>query len=299
MAKSKIIILAVILLVLITGFWFKDNPSNFLRTSILKIYDNFNNNFQNFQKTEIGNLITEISKEVFTPPPLNAGGKANQAVLTKVKIIAESNIQRFDNGGLLPLIENVALNAAAKAKAEDMFLKQYFEHVSPSGMSPAELVSSYGYDYIVTGENLILGNFENEKELVQLWMDSPGHRANILNGRYTEIGVAIIKGSYEGNTVWIGVQEFGLPLSACPKPMNSLKNQIDSYKSQLNNLIFQINEKRNELNNTKHRGEQYNNLADQYNELVRQYQLIADESRLLITQYNNQVNFFNQCAAGK
>ena len=291
MVKNKIIILIIILSALVAGFWFKNN--------ILNIYNNFNNNLQDFQKTEIGNLITEVGKEVFTPSPLNIGGKATQAVLIKAKIIAETNTQRYNqNDGLLPLFENEKLNKAALAKANDMFLNQYFEHISLSGMSPAKLVQSFGYEYIATGENLILGNFAGEKELVQSWMDSPGHRANILNKRYTEIGVAIIKGNYKGDTVWMGVQEFGLPLSACSEPSNSLKKQIDSYKNQLDNLSAQINEKRDQLNNTNPRSEQYNNLVDQYNQLVRQYQLLADESKEFISQYNSQVNAFNQCVAG-
>ncbi len=231
---------------------------------------------------------------------MNIGGEKTQAVLTKAKIIAQTNIQRYDQAvGLLPLLENEKLNEAALAKVNDMFLNQYFEHISLFGVGPGKLVQSFGYDYIVTGENLILGNFKSEKELVQAWMDSPGHKANILNNRYTEIGVAIIKGNYEGNTVWIGVQEFGLPLSACPKPSDSLKNQIDSAKSQLDNLSAQINERRIQLNNTNPRSEKYNNLVAEYNQLVNRYQSLADESKGFFAQYNNQVNIFNQCVAGK
>jgi len=292
MVKTKVLILTIILLALGVGFYFKND--------VVKFYNDFNKGVQDFQKTEIGNLITEMGKEVFTPPPLNIGGVKNQAVLIKAKIIAETNIQRYDEGeGLLPLFENEKLNEAALAKANDMFLNQYFEHISPSGVGPAELVQRFGYDYIVTGENLILGNFASEKELVQAWMDSPGHRANILNDRYTEIGVAIIKGNYKGDTVWIGVQEFGLPMSACSKPSDSLKNQIDSYKSQLDSLTVQINEKQGQLNNINRRSERYNDLADLYNQLVKQYQSLADEAKGFITQYNNQVNIFNQCVAGK
>ena len=295
MAKNKIIILILILLAFASGFYFRNN--------ILDIYNSaswrINNNFQEFQKTEIVNLITEAGKEVFAPPPLNIGGIKNQTVLIKSKIIAETNAQRYNqNDGLLPLFENQKLNEAALAKANDMFLNQYFEHISLSGVGPAKLVQSFGYEYITTGENLILGNFKSEKELVQSWMDSPGHRANILNNRYSEIGVAIIKGSYKGDTVWIGVQEFGLPLSSCPEPSNSLKDKINSSKNQLDSLSDQINGKRDQINNTKPRSEQYNILIDQYNQLVGQYQLIVDESKVFIEQYNNQVNTFNQCVAG-
>lgn len=296
MAKTKIIILTIILLALVAGFYFKNDVIKFYNSASWRI----NKQVQDFQKTEIGNLITEVGKEVFAPPPLNIGGAKTQAVLTKAKIIAETNIQRYNQGeGLLPLFENEKLNEAALSKANDMFLNQYFEHISPSGKDPGKLVQSFGYDYIATGENLILGNFASEKELVQAWMDSPGHKANILNNRYTEIGVAIIKGNYKGDTVWLGVQEFGLPLSACLEPSDSLKNQINSYKNQLDSLSAQINEKRGQLNNTNPRSERYNNLVDQYNQLVGQYQSLANEAKEFIAQYNNQVNVFNQCVAGK
>lgn len=292
MAKKKVIIVVVILLLILSaGFYFKSD--------ILKIYNNLNKGFADFQKSDIGNLISKAGKEVFSPPPLFVNNKAGNAVLTKAKIIEETNSQRYLEGeNLFPLFENKKLTESALAKANDMFLNQYFEHVSPSGVGPSDLVKSFGYDYIVTGENLILGNFANEKELVQAWMDSPGHRANILNNRYSEIGVAIVKGTYEGDSVWIGVQEFGLPLSNCSEPSITLQNQIEQNKIQLDNLASQIAQKKAELNNTNSHSKEYNNLVDEYNQLVQIYQPLAEESKTLILQYNNQVNVFNNCVAG-
>lgn len=291
MKKSYLIILILILVTLCAGFFFKDN--------LLNIYSDFNKNLQKLEKIDFGNVLNEIKKEVLTPPPLNIGGQANSVVLTKANIISQTNIQRHDNGMLPALIENAKLNAAAKAKANDMFLHQYFEHVSPSGVDPGTLVKTYGYDYIVSGENLILGNFKNEEEVVQDWMNSPGHRANILNNRFVDIGVAIVKGTYKGQTVWIGVQEFGLPLSACEQPSTNLKNQIDADKSMLDQLSSQIDAKRSEINNTSPRSSKYNQLVDEYNQLVAQYNSLVQETKNLIAQYNNQVNMFNQCVAGQ
>ncbi len=291
MGKSKIIIIGLILIAIITGFYFKDN--------ILSIYNNAARNLQKFEKTDLVNIVNEFKKEISAPSPLNIGGKENLVVLIKAKIIAQTNIQRYNNGLLPPLIENLKLEAAAKAKAEDMFAKGYFEHISPSGVGPGELAKIYGYDYIVTGENLILGNFKNEQEVVQLWMDSPGHRANILNNRYTEIGVAIIKGNYKGETVWIGVQEFGLPLSACSQADIDLKNQIDFSKNKLEQLSDQIDVKKEDIDNTNKKSSNYNILVDEYNQLVNEYNSLNQETKNLIVQYNNQINIFNQCVVGK
>lgn len=297
MSKFYKVLLTVLLLAIIatgTLYFFKGN--------VLDIYDKFYNNFgenlQNFNKTDLGNIVSEIKKEIFTPPPLNIGGESNQVVLVRAKVIAQTNIQRYDNGALPPLSENAKLDAAALSKANDLFKNQYFEHVSPSGVDPGELVKNFGYDYIVAGENLILGNFKDEKEAVQLWMDSPGHRANILNNRFTEIGVAIIKGTYKGQTVWIGVQEFGLPLSSCAELNINLKSQINLNQNKLDQLSLQIDAKKDELEGTNKRSSQYNTLVDKYNQLVAQYNSLNQETKSLIAQYNSQVNVFNQCVAG-
>ena len=199
---------------------------------------------------------------------------------------------------LPPLSENQKLDEAAKAKAEDILAKQYFEHISPSGVGPGDLVKSYGYDFIVTGENLILGNFADEAEAVQDWMDSPGHRANILNERFTEIGVAFVKGTYEGRSVWVGVQEFGLPLSTCPQPETSLKSQIEANQSLLSQLSAELNSLKSQIESTNPRSNQYNNLVNEYNSLVAKYNNYNDQTKALIQEYNNEVNLFNQCVSG-
>lgn len=282
MKFSKIIIFILIVSAFGAGIYFRDD--------FLKFYK---------QKTEIGQTILQVEKQIFSPLPLNAGGAETKVVLLQSKIIAETNLQRQENGNLPALEENKMLDGAAAAKAADMFKNQYFEHVSPAGVDPGKLVQSFGYDYIVAGENLILGNFSSEKEVVQDWMNSPGHRANILNVRYTEIGVAVVKGKYKGQTVWIGVQEFGLPLATCSQPSGALKSQIDSEKSQLDLLSSQINQQKNQINNTNQNSKVYNQMIDDYNQLVAQYNSLAEQLKGNIATYNSQVNNFNGCVNGK
>jgi uncharacterized protein YkwD len=290
MAKSKIIIFVLVVAAFGAGVYFKDDA--------VKFYNSLNKQVKNFQKTDIGQTISQISKQILTPPPLNVGGSEQQVVLLQSKIITETNLQRQENGNLAALTENTKLDKAAAAKANDMFLNQYFEHVSPSGVGPGDLAQKYGYDYILEGENLILGNFSSEKEAVQDWMNSPGHRANILNNRFTEIGVAWIKGTYKGDTVWIGVQEFGLPISACAEPNDNLKNEIDSMKAQLDIILSQIDEKKNQIDNTNPRSAAYRQMVDDYNQLVAQYNPLVNQVKGIIADYNNQVNIFNSCVAG-
>ena len=291
MGKIKAIIIFVLIIAAFgAGVYFRDDAISF--------YNNLNKQVQDFRKTDIGQTISQVGKQIFTSSPLNAGGVSNNVILLQSKIIAETNLQRQENGNLPSLKENTKLDEAASAKANDMFLNQYFEHVSPSGIDPGKLVQSYGYDYIVAGENLILGNFSSEKEVVQDWMNSPGHRANILNNRFTEIGVAIIKGTYKGETVWIGVQEFGLPLSTCFQPNEALKNQIDSEKAQLDELSSEIDTKKNQIESTNKKSPAYRQMVDDYNQSVAQYNSLAEEVKGIIANYNNQVNNFNDCVAG-
>jgi uncharacterized protein YkwD len=299
--SNKIIIFILIIAALGSGFYFKAGVINF--------YDSISKGFQNFQKTkalsvitqasEIGSIVTQAAKELLTPPPLLAYKKVNSTGLLKSKIIAETNVQRQQNGNLPALNENVKLDEAAGAKANDMFLNQYFEHVSLSGVDPGKLLQNHGYDYLVAGENLILGNFSSEKELVEAWMGSPEHKANILNNRYTEIGVAIVKGTYKGQTVWISVQEFGLPSSTCVEPSAGLERGIDLEKNQLDALLVQINESKNQIDNTDQNAPAYGQMIDDYNQLVAQYNSLAEQVKEAIAAYNNQVNTFNDCLVGQ
>src|SRR5262249_8345343 len=126
--------------------------------------------------------------------PLRGGDASANVTLTQAGVIKWTNIQRQENGALPALTVNAKLNESAQLKLKDMFAKQYFEHVSPSGVGPDGLANEVGYAYASIGENLALGNFADDRALVQAWMDSPGHRANILGKSYREIGVAVGKG---------------------------------------------------------------------------------------------------------
>lgn len=242
----------------------------------------------------VENKLQDIKKEVNTPPPLRAKKESPSAFLTISGVINFTNIQRVQNG-LSPLTENSLLNLSAAKKAQDMFEKQYFEHNSPEGLSVGDLAEGVGYEYIVIGENLALGNFLNDADLVQAWMDSPGHRANILNGRYKEIGVAVIKGAYEGKNTWMAVQHFGRPLSDCPSPDNSIKQSIENNENRINQLQTELETKKKEIDEAKSR-EEHNQKAEEYNKLIEQYNNLVAETKSLIEQYNNQVKNFNQCA---
>jgi uncharacterized protein YkwD len=95
--------------------------------------------------------------------------------------------------GLGPLTEDPALQAAAESHSVDMGRRDYFEHRSPDGVEPWMRINNSGYDSRVVGENLAWGQAEkgSPAETMGAWMDSPGHKANILEPRYTQIGIGI------------------------------------------------------------------------------------------------------------
>ncbi len=127
-------------------------------------------------------------------------------------IISLSNKEREKNN-VPNLYENNTLNIAAKQKLNDMFNKNYWDHIGPSGETVWEFIANEGYQYEVAGENLARG-FSNPNNVVKAWMDSPTHRENILNTRFQEIGIAVGSGKIKGSTTTIIVQLFGRPKTA-------------------------------------------------------------------------------------
>ncbi|CAH0117696.1 hypothetical protein PAE9249_00156 [Paenibacillus sp. CECT 9249] len=103
------------------------------------------------------------------------------------------------NAGLKSLSMNASLSGVAMAKAQDMYNNNYFDHQSPTYGSPFDMMKKFGISYNSAGENIAKGQ-TSPTEVMNQWMSSPDHRANILNGNYTQIGIAYYNGQW--------VQEF-------------------------------------------------------------------------------------------
>ncbi len=126
-------------------------------------------------------------------------------------IIAQITNQNREEGGLQKLEVNGKLAEAAKLKAEDMAAKGYFSHVSPEGTTPWHWMDSVGYEYVRAGENLAV-NFVDSKDVVDAWMSSASHKANIMKSSFSEIGIAAASGTYKGRNAIFIVQMFGEPV---------------------------------------------------------------------------------------
>jgi len=132
-------------------------------------------------------------------PPASASGNLTA---DEAQALALLNADRAANG-LPPLRANSRLNALAENYAQDMINRGYFSHTNPEGQSPFDRMRQAGVTYRYAGENLAINTSVSGAE--QAFMNSPGHRANILNPHYTEVGVGVRYGS--NGSVYV-VQEF-------------------------------------------------------------------------------------------
>ncbi len=131
------------------------------------------------------------------------------AVLTSL-----TNEDRAKNNAA-PLEQNELLNKAAQLKAEDMASRGYFSHTTPEGNLPWYFLDKVGYKYSFAGENLAINFFDSE-DVARAWMNSPTHRANVIKKDFTEIGIGVASGTYQGkNTIFVA-EFFGTPLAAAP-----------------------------------------------------------------------------------
>lgn len=247
--------------------------------------------------------LTPETASVSTPGALQSPPKTTQAKESQVTplvtlnhsaVITLTNKERAKEG-FAPLSFDAGLFAMAQAKAADMFARQYFAHESPSNETISDLAKQYGYAYLNLGENLALGDFDSNEELILGWMNSPGHRANIMNDTFTEIGVGIVRANYQGREVWFAVQEFGRPMGACPEPDLALEKKITTAEGEIRVRDAELGALRSELNKPGQSTEEYNANVQKYNALVAQYSALVATIEKEVDLYNAEVAQFNAC----
>jgi len=146
-------------------------------------------------KYEIGlSEIISANPQIKNPSLIYPGQKITIPQINDVKaleaeVIRLVNIERA-NRGLQTLKTNWELSRVARYKSQDMANKGYFSHTSPTYGSPFRMMEDFGIKFSAAGENIAYGQ-TTPKEVVNGWMNSPGHRANILSATYNEIGVGL------------------------------------------------------------------------------------------------------------
>ena len=118
------------------------------------------------------------------------------------EVIRLVNVQRTQNG-LKPLTANWELSRVARYKSQDMVENRYFSHTSPTYGTPFQMIRNFGLLFRTAGENIAYGQ-RTPQAVVNAWMNSSGHRANILNASYTQIGVGYVANGHYWTQMFIG-----------------------------------------------------------------------------------------------
>lgn len=174
-----------------------------------------------FQELSFKTIIPEKISQTEVGESAGAGVVRNTEQVERQNDDFEGNEQDIINllnqarqeAGLEALKINEKLSLSAMDKAQHMKDNDYFDHVSPEGLQPWYFAEKQDYNYKSFGENLAEGYFSAES-VHQGWMDSPGHRENILSLKFKEIGVAVLEFERDGNRSYLAVQHFGSRLSA-------------------------------------------------------------------------------------
>ncbi|MBI2028307.1 MAG: hypothetical protein HYT07_01735 [Candidatus Levybacteria bacterium] len=146
-----------------------------------------------------------------------------------------TNTKRQENG-IHSLSLNAQLSEAASKKADDMFQYGYWAHNSPEGKTPWVFIKGAGYNYVYAGENLARG-FTSTEDVINAWMESPTHKANMLSSNYQDVGFAVKIGQLDGEETVLIVEEFGnqnIPIIAA-KPVlepKSVERELSSIQTE-------------------------------------------------------------------
>ncbi|QXG62480.1 hypothetical protein KUL67_07170 [Bacillus spizizenii] len=166
-----------------------------------------NMNIQDVQKTETAKPAQKTTEKAAAEK--NTASKAPAAEKTNTTTSAPSSVSAYEKKvveltnaerqkqGLKPLQIDETLSKSARAKSQDMKDKNYFDHQSPTYGSPFDMMKSFGISYKTAGENIAKGQ-KTPEEVVKAWMNSEGHRKNILNPNFTHIGVGYV----ESGSIW-------------------------------------------------------------------------------------------------
>ena len=135
--------------------------------------------------------------QILTIPQLDSSVRSFEQ-----EVIRLVNEQRVQNG-LNPLTENWELSRVARYKSQDMVDNRYFSHTSPTYGSPFQMIRAFGISFRRAGENIAYGQ-RTPQAVVNAWMNSSGHRANILNASYTQICVGYVADGNYWTQMFIG-----------------------------------------------------------------------------------------------
>ncbi|MGM8214270.1 CAP domain-containing protein [Bacillaceae bacterium W0354] len=155
--------------------------------------DRRNNDNNQFNRTNNRTVQNNTNNQQTQNNNVNNRANSTQNASEFVQEVIRLTNEERRKSGLPDLKMDAELNKVAQIKAEDMAAQGYFSHQSPTYGSPFDMLKQFNVDYSVAAENIAAGQTSPEN-VVQVWMNSEGHRANILNKRVTHIGVGYEEG---------------------------------------------------------------------------------------------------------
>ena len=152
--------------------------------------------------------IIAANPQIANPDLIYPGQILNIPQISNTILNYENEVIRLVNeirseNGLKPLTANWELSRIARYKSEDMSNNRYFSHTSPTYGTPFQMIKAFGLSYRTAGENIAYG-YRTPAAVVDGWMNSSGHRANILNASYTQIGVGYCASGNYWTQMFIG-----------------------------------------------------------------------------------------------
>ncbi len=198
--KNKILALTLATILALsstTAFAADMNAFNF------NFYDLFNNNI-NYTNTDYSQAESSTEKQ----PAENSQAETRQASNSSAqssnssyeqRVVQLVNVEREKNG-LNPLVLDSSISNVARAKSKDMADNNYFAHQSPTYGSAGDMLRNFGINWSAWGENIASGQ-NTPEQVVNAWMNSEGHRANILSTNFGKIGVGYVTDS-NGTPYW-------------------------------------------------------------------------------------------------
>ena len=152
--------------------------------------------------------IIQANPQISAPDLIYPGQVLSIPQVDSQVIAFENEVVRLVNdirrqNGLNPLTANWELSRVARYKSQDMRERGYFSHTSPTYGTPFQMIKAFGLTYRSAGENIARG-YSTPQAVVNGWMNSSGHRANILNASYTQIGVGYVAQGHYWTQLFIG-----------------------------------------------------------------------------------------------
>ncbi|WP_456119842.1 CAP domain-containing protein [Virgibacillus tibetensis] len=143
-----------------------------------------------------------VQQQPVPQEPNQNQGQSEQLNQFEQEVVELTNQERAKQG-LSALKIDTELSKVAREKSRDMAANNYFAHNSPTYGSPFDMMQKFGVSYRTAGENIAKGQ-RTPTEVVNAWMNSDGHRANILNGNFTHIGVGFVEQGNHWTQQFIG-----------------------------------------------------------------------------------------------